>query len=364
MSTKIDLTEFCRLIPKVEIHCHLFGTIREQTLIELNAKAASPLAAADIADFYVRGDEPKGVLHIFRALDRQLIKTANDLYRITFEYLEDASRHQVRYSEFFWNPTGTVEKSGIAFDLAQAAIADAMTDAERKFGIVSRLIPSIDREASPQKAIEMVEMMLAHPHKNTIGIGIDYREPDGPPQDFIAAYDLARKNGYKVTVHAGEFGMPSENVKTSLNQLGADRIDHGYTILDDAELTERCANSGIIFTVVPTNSYYLRTLPKDRWATDHPMRRMPRSGLRIHPNTDDPAFHLVTPTSTWQMMVDDFGFDLDHLRHFMINGLDGAWLPDDLRQTWKTEWCDEYDELRKRLNNEPVAAPDQQFTAP
>lgn len=363
MPEKIDLAEFCHLIPKVEIHCHLLGTIRERTLFDLNKKAGSPLADTEIASFYKRGDKPIGVLHIFRALDSQLIRTASDLRRITIEYLQDASAHHVRYSEFFWNPTGTVEKSGISFDLAQRAIADAMAEAEQQFGIISRLIPSIDREAPPEKAVEMVEMMLAHPHEKTIGIGIDYREPDGPPQNFVEAYELARTNGYKVTAHAGEFGMPPSNIIAALDKLGVDRIDHGYTVLDDAELTRRCVDLGMIFTVVPTNSYYLRTLPKNRWALDHPMRRMPKNGLRIHPNTDDPAFHLVTPTSTWQMMVDEFGFDLDHLRQFMINGLDGAWLPEDLCKRWKTEWCQEYDELRQRLIEEPVAAPDQQFVA-
>lgn len=362
VSTEIDLAEFCRLIPKVEIHCHLFGTIRRQTLAELNRRAGSPLPAAELESFYVRGDEPKGVLHIFRALDETLIRSADDLYRITFEYLEDAHRHTVRYAEFFWNPTGTVEKSGIAFDEAQGAILDAIARAESRFGIIARLIPSIDREASPGQAMQMVEMMLAHPHPHTIGIGIDYREPEGPPQDFIAAYALARAHGYKTTAHAGEFGMPAGNVKIAIDDLKVDRIDHGYTIVDSPALTQACARSGIIFTVVPTNSYYLRVLARDRWALDHPMRAMPRAGLRIHPNTDDPAFHLVTPTDTWRMMVDDFGFDLDHLRQFMINGLDGAWLAPATREKWKRAWCADYDGLRARLSREPVAAADQNFT--
>ncbi|VAW13372.1 Adenosine deaminase [hydrothermal vent metagenome] len=349
MAAKIDLEEFCRLIPKVEIHCHLLGTIRRQTMLELNHRAGSPLPVSEIEGFYIRGDRPKGVLHIFRALDAKLIKTPDDLYRITFEYLQDAHAHTVRYTEFFWNPTGTVERSGVPFEQAQGAIQAAIDEAELRLGIVARLIPSIDREAPPAKATEMVEMMLAHPHEHTIGIGIDYREPDGPPGDFAEAFALARAHGYKTTAHAGEFGMPAANVKIALDNLKVDRIDHGYTIVDDPDLARICAGKGIIFTVVPTNSYYLRTLPKDRWALDHPMRRMPDLGLRIHPNTDDPAFHLVTPTGVWAMMVQDFGFDLDHLRQFMINGLDGAWLPEGLRARMKRDWCAEYDVLRARL---------------
>jgi len=353
MAGKIDFEEFCRLIPKVEIHCHLFGTIRQGTLAELNARAGNPLPMAEIEGFYVRGDKPKGVLHIFRALDDKLIKTAADLFRITLEYLEDAHAHNVRYTEFFWNPTGTAERSAIPFGVAQGAILDACAQAEQASGIVARLVPSIDREAPPEKATQMVRMMLAHPHEHTIGIGIDYREPDGPPRDFIAAYALARSHGYKTTAHAGEFGMPAANVKIALDDLEVDRIDHGYTIVDDPDLARVCAKQGVIFTVVPTNSYYLRTLSTARWAADHPIRRMPGLGLRIHPNTDDPAFHLVTPTRAWAMMVEDFGFDLDHLRQFMINGLDGAWLPDGVRVRMKRDWCAQFDHLRGRLADEP-----------
>jgi adenosine deaminase len=97
-------------------------------------------------------------------------------------------------------------------------------------------------------------------------------------------------------------------------------------------IARQCADRGIVFTVVPTNSYYLRTLAPDRWALDHPIRRMPGLGLRIHPNTDDPTLHKVTPTGAWWMMLRDFGFGLDDLRGFMLNGLDGAWIDDTTRR--------------------------------
>jgi adenine deaminase len=76
---------------------------------------------------------------------------------------------------------------------------------------------------------------------------------------------------------------------------------------------------------------------------------MPGAGLRIHPNTDDPTLHKVTPTGAWQMMVEHFGFGIDDLRGFMLNGLDGAFLPDETRRRWRGEWGAEFDALRARL---------------
>jgi adenine deaminase len=343
------LESFLHAIPKVELHCHLFGTVRHDTFAALNRAAGGPLADDEIEGFYTRGEKPVGVLRVLRALDSHLVRSADDLHRLTLEYLQDAASHNVRYSEFFWNPTGTVHESGIGYRKAQDAIVRAIHDAEQQFGITGRLIAAIDREARPEAAVEMVQWVVDNRCDEVIGIGIDYRETDRPPEMFMQAYSNARRAGLKTTAHAGEFGMPWTNVRTALDVLKVDRIDHGYTVVDRPEFARECADRGVIFTVVPTNSYYLRTLPPERWALDHPIRRMPELGLRIHPNTDDPTLHTVTPTQAWLMMVRDFGFSRDDLRDFMLNGLDGAWIDDTLRRQWRTQWSAEFDALRAQL---------------
>ena len=341
-----DIERFVREMPKAELHCHLLGSVRRATFTELVRRRGAAIGDDEIAAFYTRGDKPVGVLRVLRALDTQLIREAEDLYRLTWEYLQDASSHRVRYAEFFWNPTGTARDSGLPYAAALAAIVRAIHDAEAAFGIVGRLVPAIDREATPAEALEMVGWVLAHRCDEVPGIGIDYREVDRPPQLFAEAYALARRGGLKTTAHAGEFGMPWTNVQTAVEQLQVDRIDHGYTVVDAPAFAAACAERGIVFTVVPTNSYYLRMLAPERWALDHPIRRMPGLGLRVHPNTDDPTLHHVTPTGAWLKMVDDFGFGLDDLRGFMLNGLDGAWIDESTRRRWKHDWCADFDRAR------------------
>lgn len=340
-----EIEKFVQAMPKVELHCHLFGTVRQATFADLVQRARAPISSAEIAAFYTRGDKPVGVLRVLRALDAHLIRQPDDLYRLTLEYLQDARAHEVRYAEFFWNPTGTARDSGIAYPLALGAIVRAVRDAERAFGIVGRLVPAIDREASAAAALDMVRWVAASRCDEVVGIGMDYGEVGRPPELFTEAYTLARRAGLKTTAHAGEFGMPWVNVKTAVEGLQVDRIDHGYTIVDAPEFAAACAERGIVFTVVPTNSYYLRTLPPERWALDHPIRRMPGLGLRVHPNTDDPTLHHVTPTGAWLKMVNDFGFGVDDLRGFMLNGLDGAWIDVGTRARWRREWCAEFDAL-------------------
>lgn len=340
-----DIERFCRAIPKVELHCHLFGSVRRATFTDLARRERAAIGDDEIAAFYTRGDKPVGVLRVLRALDAMLIRRPDDLYRLTLEYLQDASEHAVRYAEFFWNPTGTARDSGVPYPAALAAIVRAIGDAEAAFGIVGRLVPAIDREATPAEAVEMVQWVVEHRVDEVPGIGIDYREVDRPPELFAEAYALARRAGLKTTAHAGEFGMPWTHVRTAVELLQVDRVDHGYTVVDAPDFAAECAERGIVFTVVPTNSYYLRTLPAERWALDHPIRRMPGLGLRVHPNTDDPTLHHVTPSGAWLKMVADFGFGIDDLRGFMLNGIDGAWVDAGTRACWRRDWATEFDAL-------------------
>lgn len=352
-SSRLELAEFFRLIPKVELHCHLFGSVRKRTFEELATKAHAPVTQSEIDSFYTRGPKPVGVLHVLRTLDQHIMKDGDAFYRITLEYLEDAARDCVRYAEFFWNPTGTILVSGVPYPVAAGAIARAIRDAHKAFGILGRLIPSIDRQAEPSAAVEMVNIVASHPLEEVVGIGIDYREVDRPPELFAEAYARAKKAGLRRTAHAGEFGMPWTNVRTAVELLGVERIDHGYTVVDNPAFAAVCAERGIVFTVIPTNSYYLRTLPPERWARDHPIRSMPGLGLRIHPNTDDPTLHQVTPGRAWHMMCSDFGFELDDIAAFMANGIDASWVDASVKAAWRRDWSAEFASLRGRLSQPP-----------
>lgn len=340
----MTLDEVLRALPKTELHCHLYGAVRKETFADLAARAKAPLSSADIDAYYTRPRKPWPTNNVLRALDEHLVRRPDDLYRLVIEYLEGAAVHNVRYTEFFWNPTATVA-AGIRYALAQGAIVRAIRDAEQQLGIIGRLIPAIDRERGAAAASEMVRWVIEHREPEVLGIGIDFSEVDHPPELFTSAYRDAREAGLRVTAHAGENAAPWQNIETAIELLKVERIDHGYTVVDNPDLARRCAERGIVFTVVPTNSFYLRTLPDERWALDHPIRKMPALGLRIHPNTDNPTLHKVTPTRAWAMMLEDFGFDLEDVREFMINGLDAAWIDESQRRTWRSEWTKEFDAL-------------------
>ncbi|MCW8084821.1 adenosine deaminase family protein [Sabulicella glaciei] len=335
------LDRFCHALPKVELHVHLLGAVLRPTFAEFAARAG--MGEAETESLYARDARPKGVLHILRALEQRLLRRPADLHRITYEHLAEAASHNVRHSEIFWNPTGTAHL--FSYREGAEAILAGFADAAVEFGVSALLIPAIDREDTPERAVEMVEWMIAHRRDAIIGLGIDYREPDGPPERFWKAFRMAKQAGFRITAHAGEFGCHPRNVETAVDLCGAERLDHGYTVLEDPALTRRFAEAGIVFTVVPTNSFYLRTLAPERWARDHPIPRMPGAGLLIHPNTDDPPLHRVTPTRCWRMMAEDFGFGREALRGFTLNGIAGSFLPDAAKRHLFTAYAEEFDAL-------------------
>ena len=339
---------FFTAIPKTELHCHLLGTTQKSTFEDLVKESGAAVTQEEIDGFFTRGDKPVGVLRIFRALEKEILIKPEMLTRITYEYLADCKKHNIRYTEFFWNYTGLA--THYSFEAAQNAIIEGIHKGFEDFGVIGRLIPAVDREADPECAEVLVREMIAHRAPETIGLGIDYRENDHEPENFWKAFLLAKEAGFKVTLHAGEFGCHWRNVRTAMELLKADRIDHGYTIIDNPALVEEAKTKDLIFTVVPTNSYYLRTFSDEEWAIKQPIRKMVEMGLRVHPNTDDPTMHHVNATQTWMLMYNFLNFSTENLKQFMINGIDGAWIDEETKTQWKKDWAEEFDRLAKEFD--------------
>jgi adenosine deaminase len=339
------LRQFFKAIPKVELHCHLLGAVRKSTFEDLRNRNQAPIEQSRIDALYHRGDKPIGAIPVLRALESQLLTRLDDFHRITYEYLEDAAQDNIRHAEIFWNPTATLRSGRLSYRDIQAAIHTGMADGAKDFGISAGLIPAVDREASPAEAVELIHLMIEHRAAKTLGLGIDYREVDRPPELFAQAFQLAKKAGFFCTAHAGEYGMGWQNIASAIDLLSVDRLDHGYTVIDNPELTRRCAERSILFTVVPTNSYYLRELPPETWASDHPILRMAELGLKIHPNSDDPTLHHITQAGAFEVMHTHFGFSFAQLRQMMLDGIDGSWVDSSLKRDWRAHFAAEFDHL-------------------
>ena len=347
----MDLEEFLIAIPKAELHVHLTGSVFPKTLEELAKKHNVKLPEYKfIEDLYDRSAF-KSILPMLK-VSVSVMQDPSDFSRIIYETMREAAQNGVRYREIFWNPTDHQCVPGFDYKNAMAGIIEGLKNAEKDFGIIGRMIPSINREESSQLAVEMVTKVLENPFEEVVGLGMDYLETGNPPEKFWKAYQIAREGGLHLTAHAGEFGEPWNNVETSLDLLKCERIDHGYTIVDNPELIQRCIDQDVVFTVVPSNSYYSRTLKKEDWPYQHPIYHMGRQGLNIFPNSDDPPLHHTNPGKCYVDMVRKFDYSIDDIRQFIIHSINASFVDEPTKKTWRREWLTEFDELRKSLKSE------------
>jgi adenosine deaminase len=360
-STPITLHQFYHLFPKADLHYHLLGGVRLETMLFLAKKYGCELTDQEAKCFYRAYQKETGIMKGgIEALTflYDLMREPEDYYRVLVEVSEDAHACGVRYIETFWNPSD----ANISYQCATEALANAIKYVEQEMGLIVRLIPSINREKSPEIAVEMVEEMITFPHPYVLGIGIDYRENNAPIENFWKAYNLAKKHGYRLTAHCSEFGLHWRNVETALELLNVDRIDHGYTIIDNPKLTAKYARQGIPFTVIPSNTYYLKMWPEySEWAQQHPIRAMAKAGLNIIPCTDDWHIHDTNSANCYRVLVEAFGIDLTGLRQMMINSIQASWVPEKLKQEWVESWGVEFDDLRASLIEEPQIPKEQRI---
>ena len=170
------------------------------------------------------------------------------------------------------------------------ALEGGIDRARRDFGIEGRIIIICIRHLGPERALAMVQAMVAEPHRYVVGFGMGGDEASFTPADFAPAYRLAHDKGFGCTVHAGEVLGP-ESVWAAINDLPVTRIGHGVRSADDPALMAELARRGIVLEVCPGSNIALGLYP-DRNA--HPLHRLIDAGVRVTLNSDDPPFFHTT----------------------------------------------------------------------
>jgi adenosine deaminase len=341
----MNLHEFLRAIPKISLHCHLEGSVQAQTVRELAAKHGASLPPCrEPGDLYDYPDILK-FLEVYN-LVASVVRDADDFHRITYEALEEAHAHGVRYREMFWSPVAHME-IGVPYRTAIDGIVAGIRDAAKNFGIQCRLIADINRMKPPEAGLEMLETVLAHRRDEVIGMGLDYAETGHPPEQFWKAFRQASAAGLHLTAHACEEGPP-RNVETCLDLLGCERIDHGYHVIEDERITARCAAAGVVFNCTPVSTAWVY------FGSDfsrHPIRRMVASGLKITVDCDDPPMFKTDPTRDYLVMADHMEFGPEDFREFLGNAIDGCWLDDPAKRRMRRELLQEFDLLAAQITD-------------
>jgi adenosine deaminase len=284
----IDYADYLRLLPKAELHCHFVSTMRASKLVELAQRYDVPLRTYDFDQLLDFHGLPE-FLDVFNAA-HQVLATPEDIAAVAFEGVEDAiAEGNLRYREYFINPDNF--RSRFDYTTLIEAIADGLSRAEQRYGVGYKIVVAINRELGPDTATALVREVLANPHPDVVGIGMDDLTPEKTedPLRFREAYTLAKDGGLKLTAHVGETMTAAEprNVTDAIDVLEVDRIDHGYRVVDDPSALERAQEAGIPFASTPVST---RVLSGWAFDPDHRIARMIRAGLTVSFSTDDAVF--------------------------------------------------------------------------
>lgn len=272
-------------IPKAELHVHIEGTYEPELMFKIAQRNNIQLKYKTIEELHqaYNFNNLQDFLDIYYQGARTLI-TEQDFYDLTWAYLEKAHTQGVIHTEIFFDPQTHTDR-GITFETVINGLDHALTDAQEKFGISSKLIMCFLRHLPEAAALKTLEQAM--PFKDKIfAVGLDSSEKDHPPHDFEKVYAQARAAGFLAVAHAGEEG-PAEYVWEALNLLQVSRIDHGNHSLDDPKLIETLAQRQIPLTVCPLSNQKLKVCSD---LTQHPLRKMLTAGLLVTINSDDPAY--------------------------------------------------------------------------
>lgn len=314
---------FIRRLPKAELHLHLEGTISPETLADLSRRHdGSPLTLEQARAIYQYTDFT-GFMMAFKAVAERL-RTAEDYELITYRMLKRLAQQGVIHAEVYVSVGVVYFWKKMDFDPLFVGMERGRRKAEEDFGITAYWIFDAARQFGVEEAARVfrkaAELRPEHPSIIGIGIGGDERHTGADP--FRDLYAEARDAGLRLTAHGGETVGP-EGIWGAIN-IGAERIGHGLTAIQDAELMSVLSQRQIPIEICVSSNLKTGCC---MMLADHPVRRYFDAGLMITLNSDDPAMFLSDLESEYRLAQNEFGFNDEHLRELAANSIEASFLP-------------------------------------
>ncbi|KAG6360027.1 hypothetical protein INS49_011083 [Diaporthe citri] len=329
--TENNVHEFLAALPKCEHHMHLEGSLSPELLFQLSErnKIALPAVSEDPAfaspaalyERYARFSSLDDFLHYYYIGFTVLIKES-DFEDLAYAYFEKAAAQGVRHAEVFFDPQVHVNR-GVAYE----TVVGGFTKARRRAGGARRLEPA---DPTMRDAGHFRDGTLA-------GMGLCSTEKDSPPKMWKEAFDLAKKEGVRLTAHAGEEG-PAAYVTEALDELSVSRIDHGVNARHDEAVMERLARERVLLSVCPMSNVVLRGVTK---ISEVPIRTFLDKGVRFSISSDDPAYFGGYILDNYYAVQEAFNLSVDEWNTIAVNAVEGSWCG----QTRKSEILWEIEKL-------------------
>jgi len=326
-----SLQAFVSRLPKAELHLHLEGSIRPDTLRELSrAKNRLHQESEDWIDKRIRSNfkyqSPQEFLEAFK-LVTLLLESPQDYALITTRLCEWLAEQNVKYAEVTLS-AGVILWKKQPVDAIFEAIQAAAADAAARLGIRVQWIFDAIRHFGLDHARQVLKWAARLRAQGVVAFGIGGDETRGPANLFTQVYREARDAGLHVTAHAGEFGGP-ESIRAAVELLGAERIGHGLTAARDPALMAMLCERHVPLEVCPTSNVCTGLVPRFE---DHPLPRFLEAGLIVTLNSDDPGLFGTSLEQEFSRSAEAFGFAPEQLAGFSENAVRVSFLPEDEKE--------------------------------
>ena len=316
-------------LPKVELHRHLEGSLRLETMAEV-ARAHGVTIPENIVDLsslvQVQEEEPytfANFLEKFKTL-RLFYRSPEVIGRVTREAIEDAARDNVRYMELRFTPVALSRAERFPLSKVVEWVCESAAQAARDFQIEVRLIASVNRHESPELAEQVAWLAADRIAQGIVGLDLAGNEVEFPAEPFVPIFREARQAGLQVTIHAGEWAG-AHNVRQAIEAFEAARIGHGVRVLEDAEVVALARERGTVFEVCITSNYQSGVVPA---LSAHPLPRMIQAGLVTTLNTDDPSVSRITLSNEYRLAAEDLGLPMAILKEQTLAAARASFLPE------------------------------------
>lgn len=317
-------------LPKAELHCHLDGSVRPATMLDLarDYGVAMPVDDAEALAEFMLVRDARGLEEYLARFDITLsvMRTAEALERIAYELAEDAAREGVRYLEVRYSPVLHVG-DGVTLEEAVEAPLRGLAQAERDHDIVARVIVCGLRHLSPATSLELARLAVGYRRDGVVGFDLAGGEAGNPAGAHAAAFRLAHEHELACTCHAGE-GDGAASVREAVHACCAQRIGHATRLIEDPSLTQYVNDRRIALEICLTSNVQTRATTS---YASHPLRTYFDAGLNVVLNTDNRLMSGVTLVDEYAHAAHAFDFTLTELARLALNGFESAFLPHDER---------------------------------
>ncbi|NTU62664.1 MAG: adenosine deaminase [Chloroflexi bacterium] len=320
-------------LPKVDLHRHLEGSLRLETLAEIAQEHGIDLPSYDLEQLrpYVQFTDEEPGFHRFLEkfkLLRRFYTTREAVKRVAYEAVVDAATDNVKYLELRFSPSALAHAQNFPLHEVTEWVIEAVEQAQAETGVMARLLCAVVRHDSIDLARQVIEVAIAYRDRGIVGVDLTGDEVHYPAAPFAPLFRRVADYGLGITIHAGEAGG-AENVREAVEVLHAQRIGHGIRSIEDSKVVQLLRQQGVALEICPTSN--LQTGVVDNFGL-HPLRDLYVLGVNVTINTDDPSISDTSLTDEYMVAMMGLGVTLRDLRMCTRNSIRAAFLPPEAKQ--------------------------------